>query len=262
VIGSYRHKKQYNFVGIVIGTVIKKGILFTCLFVGWAVLCHAQQYDSTFSPNSVDTSFLHIVNNDPTGYLSGNEGLNMQLKGFNSLPGQTQPYGLTGTIDNLAVAIEIKKTHIGFTVMVGEGSNRPNTLPYCQLWAADNGLGPGTVSQASCIYYTQLYQGLGFFATLPLHRLSVDFRAMLYRCSWTSPDGGFEFTPAVGGPAAAFYQNFSGNKYISYGVMPGLGVRYLFFERFAIILNGDLINGFNTNHIMQFNASGGVAYEL
>lgn len=205
-----------------------------------------------------DTNFLS--KKVKSGYLSGNVGICLPQMGFSTYIGQNKPYMLPGSIDNFGLAIPIAHTGTGLAMLIGEGSDKADALNYCKAFAAQT-IGNGTVTDAHLTYYSKLYYMLGAFHTFPNKIVTIDVRAMFGLCLWYSPDGTFKYQPAAN--ASDTTMTVVGGRTKSLIIDGGIDLRYGLFERFDIIINADVVNGFvKSTHLFEYTISAGIAYEL
>ncbi|MGP8216636.1 MAG: hypothetical protein ACLQQ4_13810 [Bacteroidia bacterium] len=194
----------------------------------------------------------------PTGYLEVGFGMAMPVGRFANETGTGYGgYAELGNNFSISLAIPIKESNFGFALMYGSFWNYFDMNSYISnIEASDPGKFYSAINQDE---YDETVLTGGFFATYPLHRLSLDFRLMGGVAFCYLPGVNYGANPNMDG-----YYTYEWNTYSSHSTSfawdIGGDLRYR-IRMMSLMLGIDLMKANPIiNTTQQYNDLGGSNY--
>jgi|SRR6185312_2989271 len=199
---------------------------------------------------------------NPTGYLTINIGYAAPLGGFGSNIGTNYGnFALPGTAACVAAGIPLANTNIGVSVMYGNYDNPFNLSAFTANVAASPSSFSDTYYSVQADDYSENVIMGGLFYTWPIHRLSLDFRAMAGVMFCTMPEVIYAADAIYTGgtqPSNDFSWDYAPSRSTAFAYDVGAGLRYKLRRNVCLAFNVDYLAAranFNTliDYIDDYN---------
>ncbi|HSY77687.1 MAG TPA: hypothetical protein VK890_12555 [Bacteroidia bacterium] len=237
-----------------------KGLLFALVFAGGFTLIKAQDIPAPAPAPPPYAEPVSVLN--APGFLAFQFGLAQPNGMFASTSGTSyRGYATPGTAFNLAAGVPVSNTDFGIALMFGSYSN-----PFDENKYAAN------VQQTDeARFYTANIQDeyvtssvlVGPFFTLPLNKVSFDFKALIGAALCRLPEVGYsayQYNPTLGTTSTYDWDIAGSNSSaLAYGL--GVGVRYN-FGYWAVMANADYMytNPMYSTNMLYTDPAGNQSY--
>ncbi|HWY99318.1 MAG TPA: hypothetical protein VNY36_09540 [Bacteroidia bacterium] len=234
-----------------------KALLFALIIAGLFSYVKAQDNPPP-APAPMPPYNEPITNYNPSGYLAFHFGLAQPMDMFASTSGTTYGgYAMPGTAFSLSAGVPVSGSNFGIALMFGSYSNPFNESKYAvNVQQTDQARSYSSDLQDEYVTSSVL---VGPFITIPVNKVSFDFKALFGAVLCRLPEVGYsayQYNPTLGTTSTYSWDIAPSNSSVlAYGL--GAGVRYN-FGYWAIMANADYLYAnpmYNTN--MQYTDPAG-----
>ncbi len=217
-----------------------KASLFALILAGVFTSAKAQDNPAP-APAPVPSYSQPISDFNPPGYLAFHFGLAQPNGMFASTSGTAyRGYAMPGTAFNLSAGVPVSGSDFGIALMLGSYSNPFNENKYAaNVQQTDEARSYSADIQDDYVTSSVL---VGPFFTIPLNKVSFDFKALIGVALCRLPEVGYsayQYNPTVGTTSTYSWDIAPSNSSaLAYGL--GAGVRYN-FGYWAVMANADYL---------------------